>query len=264
MYIELDHISFGYEPGVPTLSDLSLSIKRGEAVALMGANGCGKTTVLNILSGILSPTAGTFTFDGTAITRDFLQHADRVKRFHQRVGSVFQNSDAQLFCPTVYEEIAFGPQQMGLSDAAVDQRVKDVAQLLDITALLEAVPYHLSGGQKKRIAIGATLAMNPEVLLMDEPMAALDPRTQTFLFGIWQELRSAGKTLIIATHDLRMVTDMVDRIILFDEAHRIVADGTPITILQQADLLKAVNLVDERYHVHVHQHDGEERIHIHW
>lgn len=263
MYIELDHIGFGYEPGQATLSDLSLSIKRGEAVALMGANGCGKTTVLSILSGILSPTAGTFTFDGTPVTSEFLHKPELVKRFHQRVGSVFQNSDAQLFCPTVYEEIAFGPQQMGLSDAEIDQRVKDVAQLLDITSLLEAVPYHLSGGQKKRIAIGATLAMNPEVLLMDEPMAALDPRTQTFLLGIWQELRSAGKTLIIATHDLRMVTDMVDRIVLFSEDHQIVADGTPLEILQQTNLLKSVNLVDERYHVHVHHHDGEESVHIH-
>lgn len=264
MYIELNQISFGYEPSKAIIRDLSLSVKRGEAVALMGANGCGKTTVLSILSGIAPATAGTFTFDGTAITREFLRTSDKVKRFHQRIGSVFQNSDAQLFCPTVYEEIAFGPQQMGLSEAEVDQRVKEVAQLLDITTLLEAVPYHLSGGQKKRIAIGATLAMNPEVLLMDEPMAALDPRTQTFLLGIWQELRSVGKTLIMATHDLRMVADMVDRIILFSEDHRIVADGKPLDILQQADLLKAVNLVDERYHVHVHHHDGDESVHVHW
>ena len=261
MYIEIDHINYGYEPERLILQDFSLTINKGEAVALMGANGCGKTTLLNILSGIVVPTAGTFIFDGENTTTKAQKDALFMKGFHQRVGAVFQNAETQLFCPSVYDEIAFGPRQMGLSEEAVHERVQDMADLLKLQGLLEKVPYHLSGGQKKRVTMAATLALNPDVLLMDEPMAALDPRTQTFVMNLIQSLRQARKTIIIATHDLHRVNDMVDRIVLFDESHA--ADGTPNEVLSQVELLQSVNLVDEQYHVHIHQHDGDDIVHLH-
>ena len=152
---------------------------------------------------------------------------------------------------------------MGLSQDQVDQRVHDMVALLGLEDLLEAVPYQLSGGQKKRVTLAATLALNPEVLLLDEPMAALDPRTQKVVLDLLSMLRQAGKTLVIATHDLHRLPDMVDRVILFDEKHRIVADDRPQVVLQEVDLLKAVNLVDEDYHVHIHRHGDGEELHIH-
>jgi len=263
VYIGLRAVSFGYEPGNPILENLSLSIEKGQAVALMGANGSGKTTALNLLSGLLSPRAGCVHFDGQDLDRQQMKDPLFMKQFHQRVGMIFQRSDTQLFCSSVYEEIAFGPRQMGLSEGQVERRVKDMLALLNIESLADQVPYHLSGGQKKRVAMAATLALNPDVLLLDEPMAALDPRSQKWVLSLLQSLRQAGKTLVIATHDLHRVQDMVDRIVLFDEAHHIVADDSPQAVLQSVDLLKAVNLVDDTYHVHVHRHGDSQELHIH-
>lgn len=263
MYIALENITYGYDYEKPLLKDLSLSIDKGQSVALMGANGCGKTTVLKILSGILPLVKGKYVFDGTEITPQVLKNKKTSRLFHQRIGYVFQNSENQLFCPTVEEEIRFGLEQMGLSDEVIEGRVADVLALLHIEGLRHSVPYHCSGGQQKRIAIAAVLAMNPDVIIMDEPMAALDPRTQVLLLDILQQLHEEGKTLLIATHDIHMVHEMVERIVLFGEDHSLVVDGKAVDIVQQAGLLKKVNLVDPHYHVHVHHHQGDEELHLH-
>ena len=263
MFFALDKVGFAYDNGQPILEDLSLVIERGQAVALVGANGSGKTTVLNLLAGIHKASSGQVLFKDQALSADCFKNQAYMKAFHKDVGIVFQRADSQLFCPSVYEEIAFGPRQMGLSQDQVDQRVHDMVALLGLEDLLEAVPYQLSGGQKKRVTLAATLALNPEVLLLDEPMAALDPRTQKVVLNLLSMLRQAGKTLVIATHDLHRLPDMVDRVILFDEKHRIVADDRPQVVLQEVDLLKAVNLVDEDYHVHIHRHGDGDELHIH-
>lgn len=260
MYIDLKDISYIYEDRKQVFKDFSFAVEKGESVALMGVNGCGKTTLLRILCGLNYVQTGNYYFKDQDISKDFLAKPEERKKFHQQVGYVFQHSEDQLFCPTVYEEVAFGLEQMNLSPQAIETRVTDVLELLQISKIRDAVPYHCSGGEKKRIAIAAVLAMNPEVILLDEPLAALDPRMQTFFVHLLQQLKENGKTIIIATHDIQRVQHMVDRICLFDENHQLVADGRVKDILMQVDLLKKINLVDDSYHVH--EHEGEVHYHL--
>ncbi len=163
--------------------------------------------------------------------------------FRSRVGFVFQNSEAQVFSPSVTEEIAFGPLQMGLTRQETLTRIEQVLDMLDITDLAHRAPFQLSGGQKKRVAIASVPVIDPEILLFDEPTAALDPRTQEWLTGLIEELSAAGKTIVHATHDLDALERLADRCLVFSEEHRIVAAGTPSQILSDRDLLREVNLI---------------------
>ncbi len=200
--LELEHISFRYDPEEPfVLRDFSLRVQAGECLALRGDNGAGKTTLFRILNGLSVPQEGRYRFDGEAVTPALLKNQRWVKRFHKRVGYLFQNPDVMLFNASVREEIAFGPRQMGLSEAEIGQRVSDCMALFDLEPLADKAPYHLSGGQKKQVALAAVLALNPEVLILDEPLAGLDRRTRARLLTLLRELRQAGKTLLIATHD---------------------------------------------------------------
>lgn len=236
-------LSYSYLDRFPALEDVSLTVRRGEKLALLGANGCGKSTLLKVLDGLVFPATGTYTAFGSEVTEESLEDEQMNTGFRSRIGFVFQNSDAQVFSPTVREEIAFGPLQLGLNVAEANERVDDVLALLDIADLAERAPFQLSGGQKKRVAIGTVLAMNPEVLLFDEPTAALDPRTAEWLTGLIEELAAAGKTIVLATHDLDSLYRLADRCVVFSEDHRIVADGPPSSVLAQRDLLLQVNLV---------------------
>jgi cobalt/nickel transport system ATP-binding protein len=172
---------------------------------------------------------------------------------------VFQNSDAQVFSPTVREEIAFGPLNMGLDRAQVAQRVDDTLAMLDIADLADRAPYQLSGGEKKRVAIASVLVMNPEVLLFDEPTAALDPRTQQWLVELLAALHRAGKTIVVATHDLATLPQIADRCAVFSEQHQIVAEGPVAKVLADTELLRAVNLL----HAHAHRHGPVTHSHEH-
>ena len=220
--IRLDHICFAYED-LTALDDITLTIRRGETVILQGPNGCGKSTLLRLLNGLLFPAAGTYTFDGEEITEKRLKDQLVSKAFHQRVGFIFQDSDVQLFCSNVWDEIAFGPVQMGLPGETVRTRVEDLLRMLEIEKLRDRAPYHLSGGEKKRVAIACVLSMNPEVLVLDEPLAGLDQRTQQWLAGFLKQLKAAGKTLIIATHDPELAREVGDRIIDMTQEHRLEA-----------------------------------------
>jgi cobalt/nickel transport system ATP-binding protein len=159
----------------------------------------------------------------------------------------------------VREEIAFGPLNMGMSPAEAAERVDDTLAMLDISGLADRAPYQLSGGQKKRVAIASVLVMNPEVLLFDEPTAALDPRTQQWLLELIGDLHRAGKTIVVATHDLQHLDLLADRGAVFSEEHRVVATGTTAEILDDRTLLRAVNLV----HEHTHLHRGASHAHEH-
>ena len=170
-----------------------------------------------------------------------------------------QNSEAQVFSPTVREEIAFGPLQMGLDTDEVHQRIADLLGMLDIADIADRPPYQLSGGQKKRVAIASVLATNPEVLLFDEPTAGLDPRTQQWLLELMEDLNASGKTIVCATHDLHMLEFVADRCVVFSEDHRIVADGAPADILADRETLLAVNVV----HAHWHHHGTVRHNHPH-
>ena len=238
-------LRYSYLDRFVALDGVDLTVHRGEKLALLGANGCGKSTLLKVLDGLIFPTEGTVTAFGQPITEDALEDEQLNAGFRSRVGFVFQNSDAQVFSPTVREELSFGPLQLGLDRAEVTRRVDDVLQMLEIGELADRAPFQLSGGQKKRVAIGTVLAMNPEVLLFDEPTAALDPRTSEWLTGLIEDLAAAGKTIVLATHDLDSLDRLADRCVVFSEAHRIVAEGTPAELLARRDLLLEVNLIHQ-------------------
>lgn len=199
--IELKNATFGYPEQEYLFSGLNLKIFHGEAVQLTGANGCGKTTLLKLLNGIIFPREGEYLFEGEAVTRQRLADRTYAKWFHQRLGYVWQNPDAQLFCSSVEEEIAFGPVQMGLSAAEASARVTDTMALLGITHLRHRAPYTLSGGEKKKNAIGSILSMNPQIWTIDEPMNDLDAASQEWLIDFLTSLQKAGKTIIFTSHE---------------------------------------------------------------
>jgi cobalt/nickel transport system ATP-binding protein len=256
--IQISGVTYSYE-GIDALKDITLDIVKGEAVALMGANGSGKSTLLKLINGIVEAQSGTYSFDGEPITRRKLHDSLFSKSFHQRVGFVFQNSETQLFCADVFDEVAFGPRQMGMDEPAVVKRVDECLELLGIMNLRQRQPYHLSGGEKRKVAVACVLALNPDVLTLDEPMNGLDPRTQRWLVELLEQLNKAGKTLITSTHNLELVQELSNRVILFGEDHTIAADMPTQKLLEDMELLKRVNLVDEFYHQHV----GKEHSHFH-
>lgn len=243
--LKCESLRFSYLDKFPALDDVSLEVRSGERLALLGANGCGKSTLLKVLDGLVFPSAGKYFAFGEEITEDALEDEQMNEAFRGRVGFVFQNSDAQVFSPNVAEEIAFGPLQLGLSREETAGRVDDVLAMLEISDLADRTPFQLSGGQKKKVAIASVLAMNPEVLLFDEPTAALDPRTQMWLIELMAQLADAGKTIVHATHDLDALDRIADRCLVFGEDHRIAGEGTPSQILASRDLLLEVNLVHE-------------------
>ncbi len=239
-------LHFAYLERYPALSGVDLTVRRGERLALLGANGCGKSTLLKVLDGLIFPTKGSYTAFGQPITEDALEDDQFSRGFRSRVGFVFQNSDAQVFSPTVREEVAFGPLQLGLDRSEVVGRVGDVLAMLGIEDLIERAPFQLSGGQKKKVALASVLAMNPEVLLFDEPTAALDPRTSLWLTELIEQLAVAGKTVVHATHDLDALPRIADRCVVFGEDHTVLAEGTPAEVLSRRDLLLSVNLIHDR------------------
>jgi cobalt/nickel transport system ATP-binding protein len=244
----VEKASYSYLERFPALDELSLTVQRGEKVALLGANGCGKSTVLKVLDGLVFPDSGSYTAFGAEVTENSLEDEQFSRGFRSRIGFVFQNSDAQVFSPTVREEIAFGPLNMGLSRDDAAARVDDTLAMLGIADLADRAPYQLSGGQKKRVAIASVLVMNPEVLLFDEPTAALDPRTQHWLVELIIELNAAGKTIVVATHDLDALEDLADRCVVLSQDHHVAADGPTARILADEELLVAVNLVHRHAH----------------
>ncbi len=209
--IKLDDICFAYD-STPVLKHFSTEIADGEFVVIKGDNGCGKSTLLNIINALEFAEIGTYTFDGTVIDKKAVKNEQFAKAFHQKIGYVFQNTDAQLFCSSVYDEIAFAPRQMQLDEAEVAKRVEDMLKLTGTEHLKERAPFHLSMGEKKKVAVASVLAMNPQVLILDEPMNFLDKKSRQWLVEFLNQMHSVGKTIIIVSH-----TDdfdkMADRII---------------------------------------------------
>ena len=203
------------------IHDIQLQIQKGETVGLMGPNGAGKSTLFKILVGLLPLSSGQYHFKDWTIDQDFLKDPHRAGQLFQQVGLIFQNSDTQLFNTSVYDELAFGPRQLGLSEAEVQQRVKDTLGLLEIEHLRDRIPYHLSGGEKKLVAIASVLTMNPSLLLFDEPFNGLSPKYQKLIVTLLQELKTAGKTIVISSHHFEQIAPIVERVLLFSEEHTI-------------------------------------------
>lgn len=197
--IKLDDICFAYD-STPVLKHFSTEIADGEFVVIKGDNGCGKSTLLNIINALEFAEIGTYTFDGTVIDKKAMKNEQFAKAFHQKIGYVFQNTDAQLFCSSVYDEIAFAPRQMQLDEAEVAKRVEDMLKLTGTEHLKERAPFHLSMGEKKKVAVASVLAMNPQVLILDEPMNFLDKKSRQWLVEFLNQMHSVGKTIIIVSH----------------------------------------------------------------
>lgn len=211
MLIELKNITFSYsDEDEPVLKDFSLQADSGRCLVVEGDNGSGKTTLFRILNGLSFPQNGEYIFDGVTVTEKYLKNNKNSKLFHKKIGYLFQNPDVMLFNSKVYDEIAFGPRQMGLSEEEVKKRVEDSMELFDIKALSGKAPYHLSGGQKKAVALACVVSLNPDVLILDEPFAGLDRKMQEKLTAFLTEMKSAGKALIISTHNDGLVTALAD------------------------------------------------------
>lgn len=239
--IEVKDVYFKYKDA-QVLRDINVSIKEGESIALIGPNGSGKSTFLKLINGVIFPTKGTYHFNGDEINSKRLDDSNFSKLFHKKVGFIFQNSDAQLFCSNVYEEVAFGPRQMGLDEEEVDRRVCDCLRLLDIEDLKYREPYNLSGGEKKRAAIACVLSMNPEVLVLDEPMNGIDPKGKNFLRELLIKLNSSGKTILCSTHDFQYVEGIFKRALVFSEDHSIVRDDDYDAVINDNDFLIKHNI----------------------
>lgn len=203
------------------IHDIQLQIQKGETVGLMGPNGAGKSTLFKILVGLLPLSSGQYHFKDWTIDQDFLKDPHRAGQLFQQVGLIFQNSDTQLFNTSVYDELAFGPRQLGLAETEVQQRVKDTLGLLEIEHLRDRIPYHLSGGEKKLVAIASVLTMNPSLLLFDEPFNGLSPKYQKLIVTLLQELKTAGKTIVISSHHFEQIAPIVERVLLFSEEQTI-------------------------------------------
>lgn len=255
----LEGVHHEYRAGAPALAAIDLTILSGQHVAIVGANGSGKSTLLKMLDGLVFPTSGAISAFGAPLTADVLEDPAYRRDFRSRVGFVFQEADVQLFCSDAYDELAFGPLQLGLAREEVERRVREAAQHLRIEQVLDRPPYTLSGGEKKRVAIASVLTMQPHVLLLDEPTNALDPRSQVWLLDVLEEWKQEGRTVVMATHDLSAAAESADRIVVLSEDHTIVADGTPEEVLAQRELLLSVNLI----HEHTHRHASTAHKHAH-
>ena len=242
---ELSAVSYRYHASIPAIDGISLSIHTGESLAILGANGSGKSTLLHMLDGLIFPSSGTITAFDEVLTEDKLETDMFRQFFRSRVGFVFQNPDIQLFCPKVYDEIAFGPLQLGLPEGEVVKRVDDVLEMLGISSLKDRTPNQLSGGEKKRVALASVLSLNPQVLLLDEPTSSLDMRTRYWLIGLISELRKAGKTIITTTHDISLVKQISSRVIVLGEDHNMIADDTPLEVIADHELLHRANIIHE-------------------
>lgn len=235
-------VSFSYGE-YAALRDFSLEIRAGESIALLGANGSGKSTILKVLAGLLFPRHGQVIAFGREIHESLLAKEQFGIFFRTAVGIVFQNSDAQLFNPTVEEEIAFGPLQISAEDASLWEDVAKTMTTFGIQGLRERSPFDLSGGEKKKVALASVMIMDPQVLLLDEPTAGLDPRSTKALTEQLLLFRNRRNTLITATHDHNLAAHLADRIIVLGENHKVLADGSASQILNNPDLLRLANLI---------------------
>lgn len=234
---------------VPALNDLSLEIGSGERVALLGPNGSGKSTLLRLLAALAFAERGEVLFQGEPLSERRLSDCEFSNTFRRRVGLVFQNADVQLFNASVLEEVAFGPLQMRWPKKKVLESVEAALEQLGIAALRDRPPHRLSGGEKKRVALASVLVLEPEVILLDEPTAGLDPDSQNELIGLLRSWAGSSRTIVISTHDLDTLEDVADRCYILNRGE-VAGEGKPLEILHDVELLERSCLLRPHRHVH--------------
>jgi len=249
--VQLNH---SFENGRKILSNVSFEINPGEKVVLLGVNGCGKTTLLQILNGLIFPSSGSYHYKGTEVTRSAFRDNQFNYTFRREVVLLFQNPEAMIFNPTVYDELAFGPRQFGMQD--VDGRVRHWADVLNVSTLLDRPPFDLSSGEKQRVCLASLLCLEPELLLLDEPAASLDPRSTGWLVDFLSELEVA---ILVTTHNISMAGELGERTLVLSEDHEIIYDGSIESFLEDREKLLGANLL----HTHRHRHGDLEHGHYH-
>jgi len=230
--VRFEKVEYEYPDGTKALKGIDFTITHGESVGIVGANGSGKTTLLMHLNGYILPTRGIINIG------DLILNKQTRQEIRKKVGLVFQDPDDQLFMPTVYEDVAFGPLNMGFDSKTVDEKVKKALEIVNCYDLKDKPPHHLSGGQKRAVAIATVIAMEPDILAMDEPSSNLDPKSRRALINL---LKSFTHTKIIASHDLDMILDVCDRCIVIKDGI-VAADGPSSKILSDEQLLEENNL----------------------
>jgi cobalt/nickel transport system ATP-binding protein len=245
---ELQEVHYAYQK-VVALDGLNLTIGRGQRVVLLGANGSGKSTLLRLLDGLYFPDRGALQAFGQPLTEAVLQDEAANFEFRRRVGLVFQNPDVQLFNPTVLDELAFGPLQLGWPQAQIRARIEAMLARFAIGHLKDRAPHRLSGGEKKRVALASVMILEPDVLLLDEPTAALDPESQSEVIRFLIDGRASGRTVVTATHDLDIVAEIADHVVVL-AAGQVADEGPPAAILSNVDLLRRTHLTHSHWHVH--------------
>lgn len=282
--IRVDDVHFSYPDGHPVLKGLSCEIHRGEKVALIGPNGAGKSTFMGLLNGVELPTRGVVTIGGMTVAKENL------KAIRRKVGIVFQDPDEQLFCPTVFDDVAFGPLNLGLPREEIEHRVKEALDLVGLNGFEQRSSFHLSFGERKRLALATVLSYQPDILVFDEPSTNMDPLNRRRLI---QWLQRSNKTILLCTHDLDIALDVCSRCLVLSDG-RFVADGPTSDVLYDRNLLEKYHLelplalmthellheklrtgtMDAEHrriiasflhaHRHVHGPEGHEHVHIHF
>ena len=255
----LKNVCFSYLGKFPALTAVDIDIHPGEKISIIGANGSGKSTLLHLLDGLIFADKGEVNFCGKEINEKSFDDAEFSRNFRSKVGFVFQNPDVQLFCPSVKEDILFGPLQLGLAKNEIQNRLEKLITILGIQDLLDRSPSQLSIGEKRKVALASTLIIGPDILILDEPTAGLDPSTTRHIIDLLIDENIAGKTIITTTHDLHIVGEVSDMVYIFGADKRIVKFGQPGSILNDTALLTANNLV----HIHSHRHKDKMHAHAH-
>ena len=259
-FVDFRDVRYQYPDGTDALKGVTFRVTHGQSVGIVGANGAGKSTLLLHMNGYLMPLSGTVTIG------DILLQKGTAQEIRRRVGVVFQNPDDQLFMPTVFDDVAFGPLNLGLDEASVRERVEGALRQVNGLGLKDKPPHRLSGGQKSAVAIASVIAMEPDILVMDEPAANLDPRARRSLISL---LRTFTHTKIVASHDLDLILDVCDRCIVIRDG-TVAADGPVEQILSDRHLLEENNLElplslqrHQHEHAHTHCHGTETHVHPH-
>jgi len=252
--IEVEGVSHSYPESPLALKEVSFEVADQEKVVLLGSNGSGKTTLLRILNGLIFPDQGTYRYRSEPVTERRLRDRGWSRRFRREVVLLFQHPEAMLFNPTVYDEIAYGLRQLGADD--LDGRVRYWAARLGVEPHLKRPPFQLSGGEKQKVCLAALLALEPRVLLLDEPTANLDPRSTGWLVDFLQDL---SVTSLATTHNLSLAAELGDRVLVLSEGHELIFDGRMDDLLGDEEKLLAANLV----HSHRRGRSRERRLHLH-
>ncbi len=254
--IEVVDLRFDYPGGHVALAGASFEVRTGETAVLMGANGVGKSTLLLCVVGVQKG-IGLVRVEGIEL------NPESVASIRKRIGFVFQNPEHQLFSTSVLDDVLFGPLNLGLSKEQALRRADETLEKLSLTHLRRRTPQHLSQGEKKKVALATALALDPGILMMDEPTAGLDPRSSTQLIDMFFQLKDEGKTMLVATHDIHLVEEIADRVIVLGENRTVVRNGAPAEILADTDFLARQNLIHEHGHFHKRERHGHPHFHKH-